>query len=469
MTTEASTSPFGDDGQINLKDREGSLVDLTALEQSADGGARREVDLKWVVFAGFLIEVVVLLAALAWLRPTSSVAAVLVPLAILTMGSIRFRRERLQDRSTERSVAVALRLGVVGIALIPIAVLDQSVGALLGVLTVAVLASSAMTFGIARLRRGRTRRTLIVGAGPLTMDLADHIVEKCADRLELIGLLESDRMPRHGYPVLGRPQDLVTIARATNTDVIIVSYGPFTPEEHVTELRECARDMDVYVVPRFFELGRNSDRELEELYGFPLQRLTTAAVNRPSWRLKRTIDILASAMLLVVFAPLMALIAGGVALSSPGPVFFRQKRVGCNGALFEILKFRTMQENDDADVTWTVENDPRVTRLGAFLRSSHLDELPQLINVLRGEMSLVGPRPERPYFVDRFSQEHNRYGDRHRVMPGISGWSQVNGLWGDTSVEARARLDNRYIEDWSLFRDLVIMLRTVPTLFKGRD
>ncbi len=469
MAMEASRSPFGDETQVNLKDREGSLVDLTALEESAEGGGKRGIDRVWMVLAGFLVEVALVAVALAWLRPPASVTAALAPMAVLVMGSIRFRRERLRDRSAERSVEVALRAGIVAIALTPVAVLGDALGALFGVLAVAIAASSATTFAIAGLRRGRTRRTLIVGAGPLTQELADHIVEKCSDALELIGILESDHMPAHDHPVLGRPKDLVTIARATRTDVVIVSYGPFAPEDFVSELRECARDMDVYVVPRFFELGRDSDRELDELNGFPLLRLTSAAVTRPSWRLKRLIDIVASLLLLVLFAPVMALIALAVALTSRGPVFFRQQRVGRDGALFEILKFRTMAVNDDADVTWTVENDPRVTPLGKFLRASHLDELPQLLNVLRGDMSLVGPRPERPFFVDRFNEEHDHYGDRHRVLPGISGWSQVNGLWGDTSVEARARLDNRYIEDWSLFKDIVIMLRTVPTLFKGRD
>ncbi len=149
-------------------------------------------------------------------------------------------------------------------------------------------------------------------------------------------------------------------------------------------------------------------------------------------------------------------------------MFFRQVRVGVGGAPFEMYKFRSMRVNDDHHTTWSVDDDQRVTRVGAFLRKTHLDELPQLINVLRGEMSIVGPRPERPYFVEQFSTEIDGYSERHRVPVGITGWAQVNGFWGDSSIEARVRLDNRYIENWSLWRDLVIAMRTVPTLLGKR-
>ncbi|MCZ7629451.1 MAG: sugar transferase [Microthrixaceae bacterium] len=149
-------------------------------------------------------------------------------------------------------------------------------------------------------------------------------------------------------------------------------------------------------------------------------------------------------------------------------MFFRQVRIGLGGRPFEILKFRTMTVNDDSHTQWSVDQDDRVTAVGRFLRPSHLDELPQLINVLRGEMSLVGPRPERPHFVEQFSAEVDGYEHRHRVPVGITGWAQVNGYWGDSSIERRVRLDNRYIENWSMWRDLVITLRTIPTLLGRR-
>ena len=182
--------------------------------------------------------------------------------------------------------------------------------------------------------------------------------------------------------------------------------------------------------------------------------------------MKRLIDLVVAAFCLVVFAPVMLVCATLVALSSPGPILFRQTRVGWNGSEFEILKFRTMTVNDDSDVTWTVENDTRVTSVGRILRASHLDELPQLVNVVRGEMSLVGPRPERPYFVDQFGEEVQGYRDRHRVKTGITGWSQVNGLVGDSSIEERARRDNWYIEHWTVWADILIVVRTFTTMLK---
>jgi lipopolysaccharide/colanic/teichoic acid biosynthesis glycosyltransferase len=154
--------------------------------------------------------------------------------------------------------------------------------------------------------------------------------------------------------------------------------------------------------------------------------------------------------------------------SSPGPVFFRQSRIGKDERQFELLKFRTMRVNDDSDTTWSVADDARVTQIGRFLRRTYLDELPQLLNVLRGEMSLVGPRPERPHFAQRFAQEVPRYDDRHRVPGGITGWAQVHGLRGDTPIPDRARFDNHYIENWSLWRDVVILARTIASVLLGR-
>jgi lipopolysaccharide/colanic/teichoic acid biosynthesis glycosyltransferase len=141
---------------------------------------------------------------------------------------------------------------------------------------------------------------------------------------------------------------------------------------------------------------------------------------------------------------------------------------GKDGQSFELLKFRTMQVNDDSDTTWSVVGDARVTRVGGLLRCTYLDELPQLLNVLRGEMSLIGPRPERPHFAHRFAREVPRYGDRHRMPGGITGWAQVHGLRGDTPIPDRARFDNYYIEHWSLWRDLVIVARTFANVLLGR-
>jgi lipopolysaccharide/colanic/teichoic acid biosynthesis glycosyltransferase len=163
----------------------------------------------------------------------------------------------------------------------------------------------------------------------------------------------------------------------------------------------------------------------------------------------------------------MILVALAVKVSSPGPVLFRQRRVGQRGKDVEILKFRSMPVNDDSDHTWSVDNDQRLGRVGRVLRRTSIDELPQLFNVLRGDMSIVGPRPERRVYVDAFGEQVRHYGDRHRVPVGLTGWAQIHRLRGDTSIEERARFDNFYIENWSLWTDLKIILRTVGQVIRA--
>jgi Undecaprenyl-phosphate glucose phosphotransferase len=179
--------------------------------------------------------------------------------------------------------------------------------------------------------------------------------------------------------------------------------------------------------------------------------------------LKRAFDVAFSVTALVIASPLLAVIAIGIKISSPGPILFSQDRVGLNGKIFKMIKFRTMKVSTGAvsDLTWTTNNDPRKTRFGSILRKTSLDELPQFWNVLKGEMSVVGPRPERPYFVRQFDHEFDRYSQRHRLKVGITGWAQVNGCRGDTSIEKRIQHDLYYLQNWSLSFDLQILARTV--------
>jgi lipopolysaccharide/colanic/teichoic acid biosynthesis glycosyltransferase len=182
---------------------------------------------------------------------------------------------------------------------------------------------------------------------------------------------------------------------------------------------------------------------------------------------KRLLDVLVAGSILVLGAPILGLVALAVKLSSPGPILFRQNRVGQDGHEIQVLKFRTLRHNDESDTQWSVIGDARLTPIGRFLRRSSLDELPQLWSVLRGDMSLVGPRPERPFFVRQFSADVYGYKDRHRLPVGLTGWAQVHGLRGDTSIEERARFDNHYIEHWSLWQDLVVLGRTATEVVRG--
>jgi exopolysaccharide biosynthesis polyprenyl glycosylphosphotransferase len=223
----------------------------------------------------------------------------------------------------------------------------------------------------------------------------------------------------------------------------------------------------IKVFPDVFQIMA-SQVSIGELGGLPL--LTVRDIGLRGWRrvAKRTMDIVGAACGLILISPLMMLMALLVKLDSRGPAFYAQERMGLDARLFQMLKFRSMRQ--DAEVRgpgWTVEDDPRVTRLGRVIRRINVDELPQLINVLLGEMSLVGPRPERPVYVSQFRRSIPRYMERHWERAGITGWAQVNGLRGDTSIAERTRYDLWYIENWSLLLDVKILIRTFFNFFKS--
>ncbi len=206
----------------------------------------------------------------------------------------------------------------------------------------------------------------------------------------------------------------------------------------------------------------------EELFGMPL--LTLKPLPLDGWggrAVKRALDLVLTVPALILLAPLLALVAAAVRLESPGPALYRQERTGRRGRPFFMLKFRSMRQDAERRTgpVWARKDDPRRTRLGGFLRRTSLDELPQLLNILRGEMSIVGPRPERPHFVAQFTRSVPRYADRHAVRPGLTGWAQVNGLRGNTPVEDRTRYDLSYVENWSAWLDLRIIFRTGMEVF----
>ena len=233
----------------------------------------------------------------------------------------------------------------------------------------------------------------------------------------------------------------------------------------------------VSLVPRLYE-SINDRATLDHVGGLPL--LTLRPVDPKGWQfaIKHAFDRIFALLALVALSPVMLAVAIAVRRSSPGPILFRQRRVGRDGHEFDVLKFRTMRERTPFAAEFLlptgvapggVEGEDRRTPVGRFLRSFSLDELPQFINVLRGDMSLVGPRPERPEYVERFSRYVTRYGDRHRVKSGITGWAQVNGLRGQTSIADRVEWDNYYIQNWSLRLDLRIIALTVAEVLRFRD
>ncbi|HYT25591.1 MAG TPA: exopolysaccharide biosynthesis polyprenyl glycosylphosphotransferase [Actinomycetota bacterium] len=338
---------------------------------------------------------------------------------------------------------------------------------------VLVPAGRAVAYAVmrsARMRGHLLERVLIVGAGEVGGQLARVLQEHREYGLVPVGFVDSLDGSGLSMPVLGDARALAPTVERLQVGIVIVAFGAICEQELAGVLRACdALPVEVYVVPRFFQFGVVPDSpSVGDVWGIPLVRLRRLALGRSARLAKRAFDLAGAGAGLLLSAPLFAAAALAVRRSSPGPVFFRQLRVGKDGRPFELVKFRTMRVNDDSDTTWSVAGDTRVTRAGRLLRRTHLDELPQLLNVLRGQMSLVGPRPERPHFAHRFAGEVPRYGDRHRVRGGITGWAQVHGLKGDTPIPDRARFDNHYIEHWSLWRDVVIVTRTLANVLLGR-
>ena len=236
------------------------------------------------------------------------------------------------------------------------------------------------------------------------------------------------------------------------------------PEEyaHIRDIISCCERNGVkYSVIPFYNDIIPSNPTIETIGRSKLINTRSNRLENIGWKLiKRGFDIAASFFGLILISPLLLLIAIGVRCSSPGPVLFRQKRIGFNKQSFEMLKFRSMRVNAQEDTAWSTDTDPRRTKFGAFLRKTSMDELPQLFNVLKGDMSLVGPRPELPVFVEQFRETIPLYMVKHQVKPGMTGWAQVNGYRGDTSITKRIELDLWYIDNWSVWLDLEILFRT---------
>jgi exopolysaccharide biosynthesis polyprenyl glycosylphosphotransferase len=338
---------------------------------------------------------------------------------------------------------------------------------------VAVLAplGRGASYGVVRaLRRRRLVRdpVLVIGADQVGMTLARELEDRAEHGLQPVGFVDDIDPAGAPAPLLGELSSLDRVLTEQSVQRIIVAFGAHRERDLVRVLRTALqRDIDVYVVPRLHEIGLDrAPWHVETIACTPLHRARPAAPNMRAWPAKRVFDVLVAGTVLLLLSPLLAILAVGVKLDSPGPVLFRQRRVGQHGRTFQLLKFRSLRVNADSDVRWSVVGDDRQTRLGAWMRRCSVDELPQLWNIVRGDMSLIGPRPERPHFVDEFSDAVAGYEDRHRLPVGLTGWAQVNGLRGDTSIDARAKYDNHYIDHWSLLRDLTILVATASAVLR---
>ena len=304
------------------------------------------------------------------------------------------------------------------------------------------------------------KQVIIVGNGDIAKKYIQGVERQSFPLLYVEGYVghKKDRLGKH----LGDYEDLETILEKQNPDEVVIALEPHETEFMKRVLTIVEKEgIEIQLIPLFNEyipphpiVDTMGEVNLINLRSTPLNNEWNAFI-------KRIIDFFGSIVLILLFSPIMLLIVIGVKISSPGPVFFCQDRVGLGKRVFKMYKFRSMRVNDEQESGWTINSDPRRTAFGAFLRKYSLDELPQLINVVKGDMSLVGPRPEIPFYVRQFKETVPLYLVRQQVRPGMTGWAQVHGLRGDTSIEDRVKYDIWYIENWSLLLDFRILLRTL--------
>lgn len=315
-------------------------------------------------------------------------------------------------------------------------------------------------------RRGRNlRHVLVVGGGGSARKYLETIRADRELGYHAVGYIAGRAGAGFSVPYLGGFEALEGVLERTQPDEVIsaIEFADYELTPHIIERCEKA-GVRLAIIP-FYADYMPARPQFDDLGGIPLMNIRRIPLdNFANAFVKRAMDVVGAALMLLLLSPVMAVCAAGVKLTSPGPVLFRQERVGKNKKTFSMLKFRSMRLNDESDTAWSTAQDDRRTRFGAFLRKYSLDELPQLFCVLAGSMSLVGPRPELPFFVDQFREEIPLYMVRHQVRPGMTGWAQIHGYRGDTPIKERVEHDIWYIENWSLWLDIRVLLATV---FKG--
>lgn len=318
---------------------------------------------------------------------------------------------------------------------------------------------------------------LIIGSGSLGKRFYKNLMQYPELGYEVVGFLD-DFQENHeeGFekykPILGKTGDLETILQSILVDEVIIALPLNAHDKLGSIISVCEKaGVKTLIIPDYYDY-LPSRPYFDNFAGIPLINVRDIPLDEFRNKfLKRSFDILFSGLVIFCLSPLLILIALGIKFTSPGPIIFKQERVGLNRRPFMMYKFRSMRVQSEqlSDTQWTTADDPRKTRFGTFLRKTSLDELPQFFNVLFGHMSVVGPRPERPYFVEQFKEEIPKYMVKHHIRPGITGWAQSNGYRGDTSIEERIKHDIFYIENWSFIFDLKIIFRTIINGFINKN
>ncbi len=411
------------------------------------------------------------IAAIQSLRHGTGLAAGLYALAMMLLLAVFGLYNSSRIRRIRKEILIVFQANVAGILLI---------GALLyllrlqefsrGVLGIFFLLNSALLctkrvllhHALSAMRgKGFNRKhVLVAGTGTLARQYTESLAKERYYGFEIGGYFGAGHDGLDGKYVGGFDK-LEEALQGTGIDEVIVALEPDETEWIKPVIEICERTgtrvavIPFYndVIPAYPSIEIIGDTKLIYLRSNPLDNLGYAF-------LKRAFDVLVSLLLLLLLSPLMIAAVVGIKLSSPGPILFKQKRVGRNKHLFNMYKFRSMRVNAAENTGWTTDSDPRRTRFGSFMRKFSIDELPQLFNVLRGEMSLIGPRPEIPFYVEKFAKDIPKYMVKHQIRPGMTGWAQVNGYRGDTSIEERIRYDIWYIENWSVGLDIRILFMT---------
>lgn len=420
---------------------------------------------------------------------------VYIPIVIAIFGLRSLYRRKLNSSFLNDLGAIETSAALAAIFLLGIWVVAEDTGDI-GQSVFKVWICAAILIPIGRLLLATTSRILkrhhhlaapilVVGNGRIASRIVERLQASPEYGLNPVGLIDAtppwsgpDSKSEIALPYLGSPDSIEDVILETGAEGVVIAFS-LTQDELLSKLVRIAHrhGLRVWVVPRMFDMvGERA--WVEHIGGLPL--LALPHTNPLGWQFtfKHITDRIAAAVGLLLISPVFLTLALLVKLSSPGPIFFSQPRVGRDGKAFGCLKFRSMRPVHESDAKFElksgaapggVEGVDRRTKIGKIMRATSLDELPQLINVLKGEMSLVGPRPERPEFVELFEMQIQRYGERHRVKAGITGWAQVHGLRGQTSIADRAEWDNYYIENWSMALDLKIMVLTVLAVLKRAE
>ena len=417
--------------------------------------------------------------------PFAGYALQLVPILVVWGFAFRafdlYRPNRLGSRVSEwLDVAKASTLGVlVLVAIMTFVFREYSysrlvIGLFWAESIVAVSLSRAVfreLFRFARRHGFNQRYAIVVGGGEPAAEVLRVLRRRPDVGIRVLGMLSDKREVPDNVRWLGGIEDVRAVLDRQQVDIVFIALPHADYSRITTVLHGIGDDpVAIHLVPDVFGLAslRGGVEEFETVPFIHLRESPLYGWNRV---LKRAFDLVGGALALTLAAPVMLAIVAALKLTSPGPLLYRQERMGVDGGRFRMLKFRTMRVDAEAQTgpVWATPDDPRRTRLGGFLRRWSLDELPQLFNVLRGEMSLVGPRPERPSFVEEFRRRVPGYMLRHKVKAGITGWAQINGWRGNTSIERRIECDLYYIERWSLAFDLRILIQTIWYGFRNRN